>query len=127
MHHHKNIELAELPRHMPTEEDEAAMRYIETSNPNASYDPQFKYNSFDNRVRVPKKRTGAHFNPVRIDPRRFKEPDLPPAGVNTNYGLGGGHASYIAQGSGTGTLNVHQPRLSAVQNYQLPSLIDIHP
>jgi hypothetical protein len=46
---------------------------------------------------------------MRIDPRKIKEAEAPVAGVNTNYGLGGGHASYIAQGSGTGTLNVHKP------------------
>jgi hypothetical protein len=74
------------------------MMYIANSNPNASYDPSLKYASFDERTsRIkPNKRTGAHFNPMRIDPRRIKEPEGPTAGVNTNYGMGGGHASYIA-------------------------------
>ena len=115
MHHHRNINLGEEDmiqrQRLLTEEDHAAMIYIENSNPNASYDPGLKYNSFDDRTRriKPNKRTGAHFNPTRIDPRKIKQAEGPTAGVNTNYGIGGGHASYIAQGSGTGTLNVHKP------------------
>lgn len=124
MHHHRNFDFSEddmLQRQrMPTEEDQVARLYIENSNPNASYDPGLKYaSSFDERSRriKPNKRTGAHFNPMRIDPRKIKEAEAPVAGVNTNYGLGGGHASYIAQGSGTGTLNVHKPQLSSIKEY----------
>jgi hypothetical protein len=56
-----------------SEDDEAAMLYIQNSNPNASYQAGLKFSSFNEERKKPKayKRSGAHFNINRIDPRKI--------------------------------------------------------
>jgi hypothetical protein len=50
------------------------------------------------------KKIDAIYKPNRIDHRKIFVQDKKAAGVNTNYGVGGGQASYMAQGKGTGVL-----------------------
>ena len=40
-----------------------------------------------------------------MDPRLMKIENEYPAGVVTNYGIGGGQKDFMAQGKGTGTFN----------------------
>jgi hypothetical protein len=58
------------------------------------------------------KKPGAMFNPNYIDPRKIKVPDQAPAGVNTNYGIGGGPATYLAQGANA-SRGFNSPRLKS--------------